>query len=350
MASSRRTATNESVSTYGDGTRDYSVLATWEAATDLDMVATTTSYVLECYDDSASFDDFILLDGAAGDTDASYFRIIRPAGTKGEPSWQGHDGTSNNGFNIISTTDANVVQISEDYGQVQDIIFSLQITSANNRSCCFAFGNANGGAGFIGCIVHDCLNDGAGVVNASFELGAPAPTTLFVIDCLAHDNQGNGFRFINGANGRDNRAYNNTAVDNGFYGFVCFGTNAAASTTWINNLATGNTIADFARESVNPTLTVTTCASSDGTADDFGGSGNIVNRTITYKDAPNDDYHTSDSDVAGQGTDLSADGTFAFDDDIDWQLRGAWDMGFDEFIYPPIIMHGDGLTYFVGLL
>ena len=66
MASSRLTATNENISTYGAGGfgRDYTSLGTWESATDIDLVTAAQSEVLECYDDAASFDDRLTFAGA----------------------------------------------------------------------------------------------------------------------------------------------------------------------------------------------------------------------------------------------------------------------------------------------
>ena len=64
MATSRRNATNENISTYGGATRDYSSLATWESDSDVDLVSASQSEVLEGYADSATFNDTIILAGA----------------------------------------------------------------------------------------------------------------------------------------------------------------------------------------------------------------------------------------------------------------------------------------------
>ena len=49
---------------------------------------------------------------------------------------------------------------------------------------------------------------------------------------------------------------------------------------------------------------------------------------------PAQDFHLQSSDPGvDDGTDLSADANFAFDDDVDFDTRsGTWDIGFDEFI------------------
>ncbi len=80
------------------------------------------------------------------------------------------------------------------------------------------------------------------------------------------------------------------------------------------------------------TLTCTNCISADGTADDFGGSGNLVNKSIaaqfTATTAGAVDLHLKAyADAIGAGADLSG----SFTDDIDGETRsGAWDVGADE--------------------
>ena len=81
-------------------------------------------------------------------------------------------------------------------------------------------------------------------------------------------------------------------------------------------------------------LTCTNCASSDGSADDHGGSGNLVNQTFSFVDLAGGDFHltSGDSGARDQGVDLSADPDLSFSDDIDGDTRGGtWDIGADEF-------------------
>jgi hypothetical protein len=76
------------------------------------------------------------------------------------------------------------------------------------------------------------------------------------------------------------------------------------------------------------------CASSDSTADNWGGAGNKVNQTFAFVDSTNNDYHLSSSDTAardaGSSSPLTSDLCFLFTD-IDGTARGAsWDIGADE--------------------
>jgi len=294
MGSSRKTATNENISTYGTG-KAYTVLATWEAATDIDLVTATQSEVLECYDTDASFNNYVALAGAT--TNASYFRIIRPA------SGQGHDGTPNNGVTFISTTDADCVIISESNSQIQDIIASLNINSVNNR---YIFRAINNLAGFIGCIAFNGVNAGTGVVTGIL-LNAASPDKAFAVNCLSHNNEVRGFWAT--ATGT-HYFYNCTAVGNANDGFLRSSGTAIAK----NCLSSGHT------NDWNGTWTKTTCSAEDAAP--------------TYVNAAGDDFHLAAGDTTwiDAGTDLSADADYAFNDDIDkTTISGTWDIGFDKF-------------------
>ena len=100
MASSRRNATNENISSFGSAGRDYTSLATWESDTDNNLVGLAQSEVLEGYADAASFNGTIVIAGAI--TNSSYFRIFRAA-----PNAK-HKGHVNSGcFKILNTADVS---------------------------------------------------------------------------------------------------------------------------------------------------------------------------------------------------------------------------------------------------
>jgi len=302
MATSRRKGTNENINTYGGAGqgRDYTVLGTWEAATDIDLVAATQSEILECYDDAAEFDDNTGVNGAT--TNASYFRIVRPAGTIGTGSWEGHDGTPNNGFKFHNTAAAiQCLDFTEAYSGAQDLI----IQQTNPSSTSTPALNGNGGNNlFVGCILVDITsanNDARGINMAD---------DCFAVNCLAIRVDQPAFLSNSGGSGAS-YCLNCTAIDNG-QGFNEF----TADPTWINCLADGNTGFDFD----SGELLGLNNASSDGTAP---GTGSRINQTFTFVNTGNDDYHLTGSDAGARtyGQDLSAYGVFAFDDDIDGQTR-----------------------------
>ncbi len=313
-ASSRKTGTNESVSTYGGATRNYTALTTWEAATDIDLVTGTISYVLEVYDDAASFNDNVALAGAT--TNASYFRIVRPA------SGQGHDGTPNNGVWFNSTTDAFLFSIGESFSSVQDIIGTLTINSTTNRN---TFNSIVDNAHFVGDIAWDGSNIGTGAARG-FSASTAVDGTTF-INCLATGNDGLGFGVV-AITGDTSYFYNCVSTDSILVGAVV----GTGTTVWTN--CASNTFTD-SNTGAN-VITATYNASSDATADDWGGAGNRISQTFSFVNTAIDDYHLASTDAGARnfGTDLSA----TFNDDIDFETRpgeSVWDIGFDEYIAAP---------------
>lgn len=312
MASSRHVATNENISTGGNNTRDYDLtngeLSNWEEATDIELVTALQSEVLECYDDAVSFDDYVDLEGAT--TSSSYFRIIRPA------SGEGHDGTPNNGV-TFSTTNYYCLVIKEANSQIQDIIAKVNANWANPARVFWGLYGAS--IAFIGCIAVDSSNVGDGYIVGfqSYDGG-----TVYFVNCLVHNmtTPANGFR----SQGVGCTAYvYNCTVDDCDYGLA-----QITVSTFIakNCISSNNGNVDW-----YGTIAKTTCT-AEGV-------------TMTYANEAGDDFHTSDSDTVDQGTDLSADSNYAFDDDINDGVMGAgkagetrsgtWDIGFDEHIALP---------------
>lgn len=308
MASARKTGTNEVISTYGNATRNYTALATWEAATDNDLVTLAQSEVLECYDDAASFNDTILAADAI--TNASYFRIIRPA------AGHGHDGTPNNGFTIANTTDVTTLDCRENYFQAQDILVSSNVTSTADRTIIYV--GASNMSAAVGCIVFNSYNSGNFKMRGIYVRSNVVGNKAFAIDCLAHNVGGVsttanyvGGLLAGGADG-DNYMYNCTSTNNKHYGICC----ELSADLIAKNCCSSSNPNDWV---ANGTITKTTCTTEDATP--------------TYVDAANDDFHLAAADTVcrGNGTNLSADAIYPFDDDIDKQTINVWDIGFDAY-------------------
>lgn len=330
MASSRVPATNENVSTFGGAGqgRDYTSVATWEAATDINLVTAAQSEVLECYDDEATFDEAMTISGAT--TNASYHRIIRPAGTKYQSDWQGHDGTPNNGVHFEITTGDDALRMAEDYLQIWDLIISFDITESSSYEL-IKFDNDNTEMKCIGVIAGPLINASTGR-NRCFEFQTVSGDTCYAINCIAIEAQNGGEGFQMGDPGTVILS-NCTAIDCDAYGFEQDGGTVIAK----NCLATGSGTNDF-----QGTYDAASTNNASGDATAPGGSARI-NQTFTFRNAAADDYHLDINDAGARdfGADLSADGNFAFDDDIDWRLRVGdwdWDIGADEYfsLYPII--------------
>ncbi len=70
-------------------------------------------------------------------------------------------------------------------------------------------------------------------------------------------------------------------------------------------------------------------------AGDAPGTHSKNSTSVSFVDAPNDDFHLAASDTGARnaGTDLSSDPDLAFSNDIDGQTRSApWDIGADEYL------------------
>lgn len=316
MASARPVGTNENISTYGSGVgRDYTALATWEAATDNNLVTGTVSEVLECYADSASYADTVTMAGAT--TNSTYFRIIRPeAGSM-------HTGVPGTGIHFTGTT--NIVIVTEANFSLQDVSLTLTGNAAANRNAT-TVNAAN--VRHVG-VMAKCTNAGAGTGNG-INLFATAGS-CFAVDCLAYECKTNGITIDPTTVGH--YAYNCTSYGNA----VGFNMNTGSATVALRNcLGAANTTADFNSDGA-PTEDVQYCASDDATADDWAGTGNRIDQTFSFTNTAGDDYTltTSDAGARNFGTDLSGDAAYPFDDDIVKTIRpqeSVWDIGFFEVI------------------
>lgn len=304
MASARRTGTAESVSTYGAG-QTYSVLATWESATDNNNVTGTVSPVLECL--AAQYADTVVLAGATND--ATYFRIIRPQ------AGNFHTGIRDTGVRFYITTNTVVFALQENNSQVQDVLARITNSSASARLG-FAATTAGTGGAFVGCIGTNIQNSGSGA-HSAFQMDRDG---VRCVDCLAENIESTGF-YTNGS-ATTVLCYNCTSINSLVNGFIQF----AGTFNLKNCLADATAGTDFAG-----TFTATNCASGDTSAT---GTGARASQTFTFVNAAGFDYHlaTNDAGAKGFGTDLSADGTYAFNDDIDRQTITTWSIGFDSLL------------------
>jgi hypothetical protein len=321
MASSRVLPSSYNTHTFGTAGagRDYTSIATWESDHTIDLAIAGKGEVLDCYDDAGSFDQSGINVAGATNSSATIFRLIRA------PSGQRHDGTPNNGFMIATSTAANVITLTEAYSQLHDLIV---ISTLNSASSYIAIKPSGTGTKAIGCIVK-IINTGSG---SGIGFRPDGNSSAIVINCLAYECKTYGFELL-AASTFTISAFNCNAI-NSAIGFYMHQGATAGTIVLTNCLGDNNATADFSSDGL-VTETVTYCLSKDATADDWGGAGNLISKTLTFVNAAGDDWHlaAADTDAINAGTDLSG----MFDDDIDFQTRGAsWDIGFDEFtfIYP----------------
>jgi hypothetical protein len=278
--------------------------------------------VLECYDDAASFDDEVGVAGAT--TNSSYFRVIKPA------TGQGHDGTPNNGVFFHRTTaytNFHIINASEAYFQLQDIIFKA---TQNDLKSSYCIGIGGNGGSAIGVICFDSTNAGGGYLGGLIINGASA--TIYIVNCICANNQPpanrGDFDISSSATGSTVYFYNCTGWDSAQYNFNHAGGTGVAK----NCISEGGTVGNW-----NGTWTKTTCTDGDG---------------VVFENSAGDDLSLDSTDAAARenGTDLSADANYAFDDDIvgrtrpinaDWDI-GAWE---DSSTWTPPTTGWEGLIF-----
>ena len=307
MASSRRLPISYNVSTYDSaGGKDYSVLSTWEQATDNDLVTATAGEVLDCYRGVHNQNDE--LNGAT--CNSSYFRVIRAA------SGEGHSGIPKSDGSVVCfarTFTGRIFEIGENYSQIQDIVITASGTTSSPICIIGADGN---NAAFVGVLAFD-INYTDGNVYAFYN-SVGAGNAAYFINCLCHNVTasavGRGFYSVTG----DGYFYNCTAqgCEYGFSG-NCTVKNCLADASSLNDYKSGDS------------YTATTCGSSDSTSPTVA----LRNQSYSFVAPGSDDFHLqSGSDGVDDGTNLSSDSNYSFDDDIDGDTRsGTWDIGFDEY-------------------
>lgn len=303
MASSRQTPNTPNTSTYGSG-KDYTEgqLSNWEAATDTDLVTATAGEILDVYKEGAAgglWDETpTVFVGAT--TNSSYYRLIRAVAADMHSGIPADDG-SVPGFR--TSTDGSLIEIDgESNFHVSDITLKMTITGAG--SFYYALRTFDDETYFVGCMVIDSTITNEYLYGIGAAAGAG--TNVYVINCLVHNIAGEA-GILSSYNG-DIFCYNCTVVDSN----VSFSRTAGTATA--RNCGSSTAGTDF-----------------DGT---WTQQTNDVD-TPSFVDSGNDDFHlqSGDTEWKDNGTDLSADSDFAFDDDIDEEARsGSWDIGFDEVV------------------
>lgn len=318
MMSSRRTGTNENISTFGNGSRDFTSLSTWEATVDIDTTAagTSTTEVLEMFDDLSPYDQQVVIDGGTHD---STFPLVMRAAVDHENKW-----SRTSGVRFNSTASAAVFDIQDDSVYLFDVGITVTVNSATSFAACRTSGANDCIIG--GVFIYDFENSGAG--SLSGFVSNSGDSNIVFVNCLADNVENFPFDMV----GDDCLVYNCTAVNSSVVGIF----NRTATNIFKNCLADGNG-QDFGF-TIIPAVGTTHNASSDNSAGTMGGV-ELPFQTFTFVGAT--DFHLAPSDAGARelGTDLSADTDgFAFDDDIDKEIRSVpWDIGGDEQSFVSIL-------------
>jgi len=312
VASSRKTGTSENVSTYDSaGGKDYSALTTWEQATDNDLVTATQSEVLECYA-GAHADGNLYVTGAT--ISSSYMRIIRPASGEEHKGIPKTDGSCVE-FHLSSTAQY-IFAIVENYFKVQDIVTKINSSYNGGESTTFNIWVNAGYVEVVGCMAIDSDSDNK--PHVGHYTGDMGNNPAYWINCMV---------------------MNITSVTSTGTGFFTWAADTDPDVYWYN--CTAKDCANAAFSSSNPQCLAKNCISQDNGSDFVTDGGGAITQTtctsadtVTFRNEGSDDLHLANTDTTanGQGTDLSGDAIFAFDDDIDFKVRTTdWDIGFDQY-------------------
>lgn len=299
---------------------DYASLTAWEAAKNGDLVTATTIQVAECYDDDGALDDAFTIDGSTTSTDY-YMKVTTPVDSN-RHTGKLSDGSAGNGFRITkswgSSPPPGVVDNQDDYTVIEWIQVSL--TQAGYGGTCI---NNAAHATIRNNIIY---SSGASYQSSGISIDANGKTINVlnnIIFAASAANEANGLYISRGTM----YAYNNT-VNN--FGIGIYLYNYAVSAYLKNNLLTNNST-DYAVSGGGLTASATNIT-SDNTSPD---GASYQSKTITYTDAANGDFHTSDADVVDVGTDLGTTPA-GVQYDIDNYDRdtggGTWDIGADEYV------------------
>ena len=307
------------------GGEDYTSLATWEADTDVDLVTGTSGYVLTC--SSGVHNDSVIINGAT--TNANYFRVIRAAdGQRGTP-------TSGVRFEKNVAASGTMIAVTESYCGIYDLGIKITCSTSNVAGVFGLRFNLGGNYGkAIGNSVYNLTCTGT----RNFGSYVYAIAASDASDCIITNNYINGIDVYYIATNsaltsgimcaantatRTNYVYNNTVRNVEGYGISVGAVTPYTSNAYIkNNISVNNTVDQI---SANPQ------SGSSGTENVYQTTNATSGVTFAA-----DGYHLASNDTGaiGNGTDLSADGVFAFDDDIDGETRNDWDIGADEYVAP----------------
>jgi len=300
-----------------DPNRAYASLDEALDAEEKDLVTATDNYIFRCTGSSADTTSASLSSTWA--TSATYDIVIEP--NTGEY----HSGTYNTGVYRIETTSGYGHGIELQYDGAEHVtIDSMQIyvQGANAKGMSsFLVGSAGGEITIINNIVR---GDTTGTAQHGIHIEGSAGNTFNIVNNVVYDCAQIGINRGSYWSSGNFYVYNNTVVSCGTG--LAFGSGTATNRVY-NNVLTDNTT-DY---SGGATPTSATNITSDATSPDGASWRNI---TVTYTNAGSDDYSTSDSDVVGQGTDMSSDTAYAFSTDCLGVTRSAWDCGAFEYQAP----------------
>jgi hypothetical protein len=281
-----------------------------------DLVSSGETWNIACYADGVDTDGVYV--GGWNTGPNNYIRIFTPTTPDEVGTSQRHPGSWSYGSYVLETTAEAALSIFEAYTRVEGLQLGVDTATTSWT------GIANIGASNVD--LSHCLitQTGGSATTDGITLFASVTgariwnSVVNDVDCDCIWSEG-GSAFI----------YNVTVA-----GCGCAGVDSGDGFYEGKNVLVGWTSDSGFSHNAGGSMVLTNCASSDGSADDHMGTGNLANRTFSFVDPPGGDFHLTSGDTGArdQGVDLSADPDLAFSDDIDGDVRGGtWDIGADEY-------------------
>ena len=317
--------------------RDYSTIQAWE-----DQLDNGTEYnagddaLGECYDDG-NFDENVIINGGA--------TLGLNSVTLSVVAADRHTGTANTGARMLQTSGGIAIQLAvpNNFNQKYTVEW-LEIDKNGQADEAVS----TEGASFNDVpTVKNMIIHGADGVDARKGLIAASTRDILVMNCIVYDLTRSTTSTVSGiwvdGDKTDGGVYNCTVANirnpsTGPAHGIQVATNSANSTVK-NNISMDTKTADFEFAGTSPDSDYN--LSEDDTADDGGGSNNLINNT--YADqfvsttSGSEDYHlVTGSDAIDAGVDLVTTPS-GVEIDIDGEDRTdatTWDIGAHEFELP----------------
>lgn len=333
--------------TIGTSSRDYSTITSWEA--DLDDFMTYgmgDDAVGEIYNDSVFDENFTINGGSSVGLNSITLTV---------PDGQRHDGTAGTGV-IIRYTGSNFSVIEADTTvdlTIEWLSIDQGSSGSGNRCGVYLKSGVRFGAHMRNMIIHDSTG------NSSHTYGfiqEQTPTTnnsnhdYSILNNIIYNLSGPTNKVSSAYHGADDtgpqQILNNTIYN--------IGTSSHTSSTYgihgysyyakvKNNIVTdvlGSSSNDYFTHRTGSNVEGATNLSSDSTADAFGGTGHLENKTAANQfvstTSGSEDLHLkATADAVDAGTDLGTSPTNV-NIDIDGRDRDSegdvWDMGADQYV------------------
>ncbi|WP_299077909.1 hypothetical protein [uncultured Paraglaciecola sp.] len=289
--------------------------------------------------DGSADSAWVNLQAAISDLPATFTDdiVILCEGTVDDTSTPDFDGYNINGFSltvigdysgfgwnadeyIISSTNSGELSVNTDV-----IIKNIQCENTGTNNTRFALQTnlaASESVRFENSIFRITGTGGT----SSFAVSNADPTAVsqrIWVNCTFINPLNDAFTTAGSTDGGD-VLYNCNAHDSASDGFL----NISSQAIIKNCLGYNNTSKDYSGGGAHTGST--TNLSGDANAP---GTSAILNASLTFEDAVNQDYRlvVGDTDAIGAATDLSADAIFAFDYDAAGNTRSSWDVGAHEY-------------------